>query len=681
MLNQDTITQLRGLKAKIEASKEYADATVKATRKRFGFAVLDDGREVFLPPEEMSRVLPGDRVHICIQPTRPRKSSEPARNTASIERLIHTKLGKFVGTVVQKDKTFFVEPDLPITPKFKRWLFIPPKYRRQIRAGDLIQCELLQHPVKDGKASVSVLLRLGRRGESGTENRYCGAKAGLKFDWSASDLAKIGDAPKLHKPLEEIERADLTHLDFVSIDSAKTQDIDDALCAEVTNEGWRLYVAIADPTAWLRSQEELSEILIQRASSHYFHGDIIPLLPENFVQDHCALVANSVRPAIVCSINIKDSGEITGYEVQLGIIRSRAKLTYSLVDRYITKHDQTLIEFSHPLESLLQIYRALRGHRETRELVMEDRSEFRWILDKHQQISSIEKHEKLQSQRLVEECMVAANRCVADYLLVHQLKGPFVTHQGFRSDRHAEAREFLKRHQTGLEDKLFTEISGYREVFACLSRQKEGPPLRAMINRLLSRAEFSKVPAVHMGMALPAYTTFTSPLRKAFDYLVHLEVGAHLRNETAIAVDDDLLITLNQSIAKGRFAVQSADYWLATNYLEQQRSAGHSSFEARISHISSAGFTIKLDINGLEGLVDLRPDPEKFSFDIWHMRLTSKSRTFQLGEKVNANFISAGIELGSPPIFALHADAGKSASKSLNISQTQINRGTQRSTT
>jgi len=662
MLNTDALAQLKGLKDQLEAQKEHTEATVKGTQNRYGFAVVDDGREIFLPPDEMLKVLPGDRVAICIRPaTAPKGAKAKAskdtegRTVADIERLIASPLDRFVGKIVNKGKAVFVEPDLPT---LSRWLFIPPHARNGAKPGDHVECAVLRHPIQDGKPSAKVLQVIGAPGTAGLENRYCAARAGLAWTWPEKAAARLVEHAKKQTPLADTDRTDLTHLAFVSIDAVRTQDIDDALYAEVTTDGWVLYVAVADPTSYLGDLKDIREDLTARGTSVYFHGDMIAMLPEEISRDFCALAEDQLRPALVCKITVSDEGEVGNYEFIKSSIRSRAKLSYAAVDRYVTGHNDELIAFSTPLEALVQAYRALRRRREANELVMEERREYRWHLDEQRQIESIEAFEKMASQHLVEECMVAANRCAAHFLAMADASGPFVVHGGFRKDRIAETKEFLSRHRPDLVDVPFETLAGYRQVLAALASAENALPLRGMVNRLLTRAELSTAPSEHMGMALQAYTNFTSPLRKAVDFLVHLQIKALLDQGSANHATDAYLQSAAGAISKSREASFTAERWLAGNYLNKLREDGKQRFTGNICHITSSGFTVRLRDNGLEGFVDLRKDPEKFSFDKWAASLTSTTRRFQLDQTVEVDFIESPEREGFVARFELAPDCG-----------------------
>ncbi|RLA44675.1 MAG: exoribonuclease II [Gammaproteobacteria bacterium] len=636
MLNPDTLSQLQSLKSQMEAEKERAEAVIKGTQARYGFAVLDDGREIFIPPDEMLKAFPDDRVKVCIRPTKDNKT------IADIEKLVDSPLGEFTGRCVRKGKAVFVEPDLP---QLKRWLFIPPHARNGVKEGDYVRCAILRHPIRDGKPQAKILSVVGDQDTPGIENLYSMAKYTLAAEWGSASKAELEQSLANCNPLETEKRRDLSDLEFVSVDAAKTQDIDDALYAEISSDGWTLFVAIADPTAYIDLNSNLHREIAARGTSVYFHGNVLPMLPEALSQDTCALSEGSDRPALVCKIAVSDSGEVGDFEFIEATVRSRAKLSYYAVDRYLNGQYDELMSHATPLEALYQVFRALRGHREQHGLVMEERREFRWIMNDNKQIESIEPYEKLLSQKLVEECMIAANRCAARFLAAHQASGPFVTHPGFRSDRLDEARKFLTMHAPALAELDPTTVTGYRDIMRGLSAPEQTLPLRTMVNRLLTRAALSTESGAHMGMALQHYSNCTSPLRKYVDFLVHLQIKSVLHGGDAKQVSAQMLADLAERLATTRAATQEAERWLAGKYLARLTSGEEAvTLKARVIHVNSSGFNARLDNNGLEGFVDLRKDPEKFSYDKWTASLTSTTRRFQLNQAVELSFLGVDVE-------------------------------------
>jgi ribonuclease R len=622
MLNQDSLTQLKGLKAQMEAEKEYADAVVKGSQARYGFAVLDDGREIFIPPDEMLKAFPDDRVRVCIHPDRGDKL------IAEIQQLIDCPIGEFTGRCVRKGKAMFVEPDLP---RLNRWLFIPPHARNGVKEGDYVRSALLRHPVKDGKPQSKVLEILGNAETPGIENLYTATKYRLPSTWSKEANEQLAQALATAQPLGDQRRRDLTDLEFVSIDSARTQDIDDALYAEISSGGWNLYVAIADPTSFIERGSLLEQEIAAHASSVYFHGNAIAMMPEALSQDTCALAEAQDRPALVCKIAVSDDGEVGDFEFIEAVVRSKAKLSYGAVDRYLAGNYDELMSHATPLEALYQVYRALRSQREANQLVMEERTEYRWILNDQKKIDHIETHQKLLSQKLVEECMVATNRCCARFLKEHNCNGPFVHHRGFRADRKDEVKRFLERFLPDYVERDLGEVATYREIMTQLASSSHELPLRSMVNRMLARAELSTEAGPHMGMAMDCYSNCTSPLRKYTDYLVHRQIKAALHQGDTRQLEKAQLASLGERLARVRKASQEAELWLKCEYLKAH--VGEEGL-ASISHINSSGFTARLLASGIEGKVDLRKNTEKFSFDRWTASLTSASRSFQLQREI-----------------------------------------------
>ena len=254
--------------------------------------------------------------------------------------------------------------------------------------------------------------------------------------------------------------------------------------------------------------------------------------------------------------------------------------------------------------------------------------------------------------------MIAANKCAAQFLKAANAPGPFVVHRGFRADRLEEAKTFLEKHRPELKETALDTVLGYRTILADLSREDHAQPLRDMVNRLLSRATLTDKAGPHMGLATEAYTNFTSPLRKALDFFVHLQIAACLAGNAAPAYPVKRLSDITRAIGRSREAVAAADRRLTANYLHKLKKAGQVQFKGHVSHISSSGFTVKLEEYGFEGLVDLRPEKEKFSFDKWTMSLTSTTRRFQLMQVVEVDFIDAPAEGDFLALFKLAKGCG-----------------------
>jgi len=632
MLNADALSQLRQLKSDIKDNKVVFPGTVKATNGRFGFVALDEGRDVFLPPEEMQKVLPGDRVNVTEQEV------EKGKTQGVVDELLETRLNTFVGRYLVKGKGHFVVPE---TPGINRWIFIPPKERMNAQQDDYLYCQIHKHPIKDGKGQAKVLRVIGKAGEPGIERSFTLATFDLADTWPDAVRTQADSLSESDIESREAGREDRTDRPYVTIDSPGTQDMDDALLAEPNATGWKLSIAIADPTAVIEPGSPAEQEAFRRATAIYFPGEPLPMLPDTLSTRLCSLMPDTKRLALVCDLQVNNDGSLGDYQFHQAVIRSHGKLSYELVSNLIEGREDDEIKalpdtVSNSLDQLHQIATALRKWRNEHALVNGDRPEFRLRLDENRRIRLIEPSVQNEAHRLVEECMVAANRCAADFLGQRD-KGLFIQHPGLRDDRTDNVRALLEGYAPQLADIDATSAAGFRDLMKQTDGLVAEVPVKAIISRQLARAELSFTPAPHQGMGLAAYTTFTSPLRKFSDFHVHRLIKSILWQESLNELNDDQLAELQQTQIRARQAANSLENWLKSDFA---KTLGEGAMTGLISRTTPAGFFVRLNANGLEGFVSCKTLEGKFSFDPVTLRLihNKNGRTFQLEQPVTVTF-------------------------------------------
>ncbi len=613
MLNNDSLSQLKQLKQQLADLKETTEGTVKATQRSFGFVVLDDGREAFLSPEEMQKAFPGDRIKTTV--TTDQKTN---KTSASIDGLISSAVQTFVGRYTTRGKGHFVKPDLP---RFTRWIFIPPNARNGANNGDYVRCTVSRHAFPQGKPQARVLAVIGNDKQAGIEASYMINKFQLQQDWPQDWPNQLAEAD-----LDKLQ--DLTELPLVTIDNADTMDIDDALYAEESSDGWCLTVAIADPAALIPEGSDLDLEAQRRATSTYLPGNTINMLPEELAHERCSLQPGQENAALVCQLEVASDGAIGEYQMLTAKVKSSAKLHYQQVSDCLD-NDAALAQ-SELLQTLAGCARALRQHRQQHHLLVNEKPEFQIQLNESRKIDRFTPHEKNSAQRLVEECMVAANRCAATFL---GEQGLYIRHNGFRPEKLAEAKK-LADEQLSLSDTTPSTAADFQQIMRCADQQEGELPTKSVLARMLERSYLSTEPGPHQGMALGAYTTITSPIRKYTDLLVHRLIKAKLADINSPAIEDNVLESLQQGMNNSRQARWQMEQWLKCQYLQPLKKGG---FTGTICQVNSSGFTVRLDDTGIEGFVETKPMPEKFSFDPMRLRLKSKTQMFQLEQKLRIN--------------------------------------------
>jgi len=610
MLNLNALSQLKQLKQDIHESKERSVAKVKGTQRNFGFAVLDDGREIFLAPDTMQRVFPGDTVKISIL------QSKEGKPIAELEKLLESPVKTFCGRYRVKGKGHFVEADLP---QLNRWIFIPPNDRLNAKPGDFIACSISRHPFKSGKPQAKIEQVIGAPDTAGIEADYVITKFQLPQAWPQNWQNDIIE-PELD------QRSDLTHFAFVTIDNAETQDMDDALYIESDGNVWQLYIAIADPTAFIHSGSSLEQAIQARANSVYLPGKVQTMLPKELANQQCSLVAGQIRPALICQMTIDHQGQIHQQQLYEAKINVHEKLNYQQVNDVLGADAPQLPNID-MINQLQACSKALRDQRVSENLVMDDKPDYYLRLNQQGKIDHIHRHEKNQAHTLVEESMIAANRCAAKFL---GDSGLFTEHVGLRPEKLPSATSLAEQH---LGHSLPTPVAlnDYIELIRLADKAKTDLPIKSILTRWLQRSELSTSPQAHYGMGLSAYTTFTSPIRKYSDFLVHRLIKAKLTGEEAPLIDDQSISNLMEILNKGRQAKNELERCLHCQYLLNQKGQIK---QGKVTQVNSHGFTVRLHETGIEGFVETRQLEGKYSFDPITLTLTHKDRKIQLDQEV-----------------------------------------------
>jgi ribonuclease R len=621
MLKLNMLNQLKQLKQDIKESRNLMEGTVKGSPNKFGFVSLDSGKDVYLPAEEMDKVLPGDRIEVEIV-----KDSKN-KKVAKIERFISSPTKFFCGKYITKGKTHFIEPDIP---GMNRWLFVPPQKRKNAQNKDLVKCRITQHPFKSGNAQAAVLEVIGQDQDIGIEFNYACKKHDIRKTWPTEVEQELAQLSESSIETLAAARTDLSELSFITIDSHSTIDIDDAIYVEKIASGWKLSVAIADPSALIPKGSEIEKEALKRASSLYFPGQHISMLPEKIAGDLCSLKEGALRLAKVVQMDVNEAGDILDYNIVEAAIKSHKKFSYSgLSHHYDSPTSDINPSVSAMLLELKQLTHALLTSRQSKALVQAVRKEFYIELDEQQKISDIKTKTTTPTHKIVEEAMIAANRCIADFLAKQAVPSIFVSHKGIRNDRLETINKVLTESLPDYQSDAVSELNGFIKTMQAVSKSDELKPLQLLISRQLDKSNLSSDASPHFGMGLQQYTTFTSPLRKAQDYLIHRQISALLQGKK-VSIDNSRLIKLTESTQAIRNTVNDAEQWLKCQFIAKKQDI----LQASVLRVFSTGFQVKLIENGIEGFVSTKEMDGKYSFNQERMIITSKGQSFKLDQIV-----------------------------------------------
>ncbi|WLI77492.1 exoribonuclease II [Kosakonia sp. H02] len=577
---------LAQLKQQLHSQTPRAEGVVKGTEKGFGFLEVDAQKSYFIPPPQMKKVMHGDRIIAVIHSEKERESAEP-------EELVEPFLTRFVGKVQKKDDRLSIVPDHPLLKDA-----IPCRAARGVehdfKEGDWAVAEMRRHPLK------------GDRGFYAELTQFITFADDHFVPWwvtlARHNLEKEAPNGVVTDMLDDgLQRVDLTALDFVTIDSASTEDMDDALYVEESADGKLvLTVAIADPTAWIAEGSKLDNAAKIRAFTNYLPGFNIPMLPRELSDDLCSLRANEVRPALVCRMTLDSEGTIEeNSEFFAATIESKAKLAYDDVSDWLenTGTWQPANEAIATQIRQLQRVSELRGQwRKTHALVFKDRPDYRFVLGEKGEVLDIVAEPRRIANRIVEESMIAANICAARTLRDKLGFGIYNVHLGFDPANSEQLAAMLKTHGMHVDAEEVLTLEGFCKLRRELDAQPSGF-LDSRIRRFQSFAEISIAPGPHFGLGLEAYATWTSPIRKYGDMVNHRLLKAIIKGETPARPQDDTTVQMAERRRLNRMAERDVGDWLYARFL-QNKAGTDTRFAAEIIDVSRGGMRVRLVDNG-----------------------------------------------------------------------------------
>ncbi|MCG9581170.1 exoribonuclease II [Vibrio tubiashii] len=589
---------LAQLKQQIQETLPKKEGTIKATEKGFGFLEVDSKTSFFIPPPYMKKCMHGDKVKAIIRTEKDREQAEP-------EELLEQGLNRFIGRVKLFKGKLNVTPDHPQLKK----LSLKAKTRKGIKSDDL----------KEGDWVVAHLIRHPLKGDNGffveISDKITDADDKIAPWWvtlAQNDLPNSEPAGLDSWELKDdadLERIDMTHVPFVTIDGESTKDMDDALHAKKTESGdFELTIAIADPTAYITPDSDMDKVARERGFTIYLPGRNIPMLPRDLADDLCSLIEGEARPALCCSVTVTKEGVI-GDDIKFfaANIKSHARLSYDHVSDWIENGSsdawQPSEEIAEIVRDLYDFSRARAEWRETHAVVFPDRPDYRFELSEDNDVVAIHADMRRSANRLVEEAMITANICAGKTLQSSFNSGVFNTHAGFKPEKIEDVVNLVNPEG---ELPFTAESIATLEGFAALRRWLGSQETSYLDNRIRKAQAYSEIgnqPLPHYAMGLDLYATWTSPIRKYGDMINHRMLKAHILGKEPVQTADD---SVGEELAIHRkhhkMAERNVGDWLYARTLADEP-AKETKFNGEIFDINRAGMRIRLIENGAAAFI------------------------------------------------------------------------------
>lgn len=615
-------------------------------RDGYGFLRVEGQKDDFyLSAEQMKFCLHGDVIL-----AQPGGADRKGRREARVVRVLEPRNSQIVGRYFTDAGTGFVVPD---DSRLSFDILIPQDDTLNARMGSVVVVEIMQRATRRTKAIGKITEILGDNMGTGLAVDMALRTHEIPHAWP-EDVEK--EISKLKEQVPEAAkkgRVDLRQLPLVTIDGEDARDFDDAVyCEKKRGGGWRLWVAIADVSYYVRPGTALDTEAHQRGTSVYFPSQVVPMLPEILSNGLCSLNPQVDRLCMVCEMTISASGKLTGYKHYEAVMNSHARLTYTKVWNILQGNpelrEQYAAQVKH-LEELHRMYQVLETAREQRGGISFETEEAKFIFNAERRIDRVERTVRNDAHKLIEECMILANIASARFVEKNQEPALFRDHDRPSEDSITSFRTVLGELGLSLPGGSKPQPIDYADLLKQIADRPDAEMLQTMLLRSMKQAVYDPENRGHFGLALASYAHFTSPIRRypdlllhrAIKYLLAKEQGTLKGNTTPTGgyhYDMQQMLQLGQhcSMTERRADEATRDVadWLKCDFMQDQ--VGNI-FNGVISSVTGFGFFVRLNDLFIDGLVHVSTlDNDYYRFDAVGQRLIGESggRTYRLGDAV-----------------------------------------------
>jgi len=677
-LKYDEEYQLIGLKRRLRAMensgqlifnkfKQYAlpeknsllTGKVIGHRDGFGFFSPDDasikdkrGKDFYISSHEMQRVFHGDIVQALLVDRTDRKG----RKEVKIIEVVEPRKAPIVGRLyVDHHICSVVSED----NKIKQEVLIDPQSKLGARHGQMVVVELIQRPTKRSHAIGKVIEVLGDHLAPGMEIEIALRAHDLPHQFSHTVQMEVASISDEVEESAKLSRKDLRDLPLVTIDGEDARDFDDAVyCEPKKSGGWRLWVAIADVSHYVRDGSALDDEAISRGNSVYFPSQVIPMLPEKLSNGLCSLNPDVDRLCMVCEMTISGAGKLSGSKFYPAVMRSHARFTYTKVAAILDGDEALSAEYSAvvpDLKNLEHMYHALTDARLKRGAIAFETQESIFLFNEDKKIDSVVPLIRNDAHKIIEECMIMANVATAKFIEKHEKPGLFRVHDKPSEDKYRNFITYLNELGLSLPAKEEPEPRDYGDILAKVAGRPDQELIQTMLLRSMRQAVYQSDNQGHFGLALTSYSHFTSPIRRYPDLVVHRVIKAILEKEASsegnlgfYEYSQEEVIELGEhcSMTERRADEATRDVadWLKCEFMQDHVG---DCFTGVISTVTNFGMFVRLQDLHIEGLVHITSLGQDFyHFDDVRMCLTGEhsGNKYRVGDEIRVQVAAVNLD-------------------------------------
>jgi ribonuclease R len=635
---------------------QLISGTILAHPDGYGFLRPDDGtKDLVISHKCMRFYFHQDRV--CVQEI---GADRKSRRECKIVKLLEARSASIVGRLQLVNGESIVKP---LDPKIFHNIIIPKFKGLQARNGDVVVVNLTLRPSFKYNAQGTIIEIIGQEDTPGIEIEIALRSYDLPYKWGDGINKQL---KRLGSEISESDidnRQDLRHLPFVTIDGSDSKDFDDAVYAEPQKSGgFKLWVAIADVSHYVKKGSQLDIEAQARGNSVYFPSQVLPMLPEELSNVLCSLNPHVDRLCMVCEMSISKKGNLLNYKFYSAVMHSHGRLIYEDVSRALLdkKPYETVTEDLIPhLDNLNDLYSSLHNAREERGAIGFETSEVQFVFNEFQRIDKIVPRTRNIAHKIIEECMILANVSAAKFIDKHNSETLYRVHESPSEEKIIAFQSFIGEKGLVLTGGLAPKPKDYAEFMRKVSARVDKQQIQTLLLRSMRQARYTPENDGHFGLALQHYAHFTSPIRRYPDLQLHRVIRYILAKNNAnshekLTADGGYNYSIDELDQLGQHcsmterradeAAREVADWLKCDYMKDY--IGHE-FDATVVSVASFGFFARLQewyIDGLVHITSLQDDYYQLHSDKQFLIGEKHRRVFRVGDTVKVRVASVNLE-------------------------------------
>ena len=624
----------------------FVKGKISISSGNFGFLDINGETSVFIPGAYLNTAMNGDTVLVRILK---QSSDGTKKREGEVYKVIKRNRNVIVGVFENNLSFGFVRPRN--SPKD---IYIPKKLIRGAKTGDLVAVKVDFWGDEERKPEGAIVSILGSPKDTEALISSLLLNEGIEEKFPNEVLQELDKIDEDFSD-ELKNRKDLRHLDIITIDGSDAKDLDDAIYVEKTEDGYKLFVSIADVSYYVKENTELDTEALKRGNSIYLVDRVIPMLPRKLSNNLCSLNPNEDKLTFTVEMDLDKRGKVIKNDFYKSVIKSKYRMTYENVNTILEKNEESeeyrnlydkYRKIDEMLKNMLELSKIIRNNKKRRGSIDFELPEIKVVLDENKAVKDIVLRSRGEAERIIEDFMVIANETVAEKLFWEEIPAIYRVHEDPDKAKVQALNETLIKFGYSLKGLEEMHPGKFQNIIERTTGLPEGYLIHKLILRAMQRARYANKNLGHFGLASKYYLHFTSPIRRYSDLIVHRMLGRSIEkfmNEKEKAKYGANFEAIASSISRTeRVADKLEEDSVKIKLIEYMQDKIGQVYIARLSGMNKNKIFMELE-NHIEVVYNVTTARDNFIYDEENFKIVDKrnNESYTMGSTMKVSIVSA----------------------------------------